>query len=241
MRGADRVDPGCGRPDRSTRRPWPVPITQVHDAGYVDFLQRAHREWLAAGREGQAIPYTFPTVHRRLRSFNRIDADLGQYSIDTSTPIGSGTWAASYWGAQCALSGVEAVLGGSTAFGLVPPRPVTHAGKDYYGGYSYLNNAVVAAAHAQGRGAARVAILDVDYHHGNGTQDMVADLEGLRFASLHADPCERLPLLLGPCRREMGPRSTIFPCRVARPSRPMTQRWPVPVTGWQRSRRSCWW
>jgi acetoin utilization deacetylase AcuC-like enzyme len=181
-----------------------VPITQVHDAGYVDFLQRAHREWLAAGREGQAIPYTFPTVHRRLRSFNRIDADLGQYSIDTSTPIGSGTWAASYWGAQCALSGVEAVLGGSTAFALCRP-PGHHAGKDYYGGYSYLNNAVVAAAHAQGRGAARVAILDVDYHHGNGTQDMVADLEGLRFASLHADPVSDYPFFWGHAD-ENGPK-----------------------------------
>lgn len=174
-----------------------APITAVHDAGYVDFLQRAHRDWFAAGREGDAFPYTFPTVHRRLRAFNRIDADLGQYSIDTSTPIGPGTWEASYWGAQCALSGMEAVLGGGgTAFALCRP-PGHHAGRDYCGGYSYLNNAVIAAAHARAKGIGRVAILDVDYHHGNGTQDMVAELDGVRFASLHADPVTDYPFFWG--------------------------------------------
>ena len=194
-----------------------TPIHRVHDVGYVAFLERAHRDWLAAGREGDAFPYTFPVVHRRLRSFNRIDADLGQYSIDTSTPIGPGTWQASYWGAQCALSGVEAVLGGSNAFALCRP-PGHHAGKDYCGGYSYLNNAVIAAAHAQARGAARVAILDVDYHHGNGTQDMVADLDGVRFASLHADPLTDYPFFWGHADENGDkvhnlplPRGTTFP------------------------------
>jgi acetoin utilization deacetylase AcuC-like enzyme len=172
------------------------PILRVHDPAYVDFLQRAHREWLAAGREGDAIPYVFPIVHRRLRKLNRVDADLGQYSIDTASPIGPGTWEASYWGAQCALTGVEAARGGEPAFALCRP-PGHHAGKDYCGGYSYLNNAVIAAAHAQATGNARVAILDVDYHHGNGTQDMVSELDGIRFASLHADPRTDYPFYWG--------------------------------------------
>ena len=186
-----------------------TPIHAVHDRGYVDFLKRAHRDWLAAGREGDAFPYAFPLVHRRLRKFSRIDADLGQYSIDTATPIGPGTWASSYWGAQCALSGAEAALTGDHAFALCRP-PGHHAGRDYCGGYSYLNNAAIAAAHALARGKRSVAILDIDYHHGNGTQDLVAGHAGVRFASLHADPLTDYPFFWGHTN-ENGPNVLNLP------------------------------
>ena len=169
-----------------------APLAAVHDAGYLDFLQRAHRDWLAAGRDGDAFPYTFPVVGRRPLHFNRIDADLGLYSYDTSTPIGPATWDAVYWGAQTALAGLGAAQGGDHAFAFCRP-PGHHAGADYCGGYSYLNNAAICAV-AAGR---RTAVLDIDYHHGNGTQDLLAGREGTRFVSIHADPTTDYPFFWG--------------------------------------------
>jgi acetoin utilization deacetylase AcuC-like enzyme len=173
------------------------PILRVHDRGYVGFLQSAHAEWLAAGRAGDAFPYTFPLVGRRRKPWNRIDATIGHYSFDTSTPIGAATWDAAYWSAQTALSAVDAVLsGGATSFGICRP-PGHHAGSDYCGGYCYLNNAAIAAERALEAGRKRVAILDVDYHHGNGTQDIFAGHEDVFFASIHADPATDYPFYWG--------------------------------------------
>ena len=168
------------------------PLAAVHDAGYLGFLARAYRDWLAAGRTGEAFPYAFPVVGRRPLRFSRIDAELGQYGYDTSTPIGPATWAAAYWGAQTALAGLHATVTGDHAFAFCRP-PGHHAGADYCGGYSYLNNAAICAV-AAGR---PVAVLDIDYHHGNGTQDLLAGRAGVRFASLHADPATDYPFFWG--------------------------------------------
>ncbi|HET7606634.1 MAG TPA: histone deacetylase family protein [Sphingomicrobium sp.] len=173
------------------------PIHRVHDVGYVDFLERAHAEWLAAGREGDAFPYTFPIVHRRARGWDRIDATLGHYSFDTSTPIGAGTWEACYWSVQTALAGLEAVVAGERAAFAFTRPPGHHAGGDYFGGYSYLNHAAICADAALAAGKRRVAILDVDYHHGNGTQDIVAGREDIVFVSIHADPSTDYPFFWG--------------------------------------------
>ena len=172
------------------------PLRRVHSAEYLDFLQSAFAEWRAAGREGDAFPYTFPVVHRRPLSFSRIDAKLGQYSYDTSTPIGEHSWQAAYWGVQTALTALEAARADGTAFAFCRP-PGHHAGPDYLGGYSYLNNAAVTAAQALADGVGSVAILDVDYHHGNGTQDICAGCEDVRFASIHADPVTDYPFFWG--------------------------------------------
>lgn len=172
------------------------PLLRVHAADYLQFLQTAHGQWRAAGREGDAFPYTFPVVGRRQLKLNRVDALLGQYSFDTSTPIAEGTWEAAYWAAQTALAATDAVLGGErSAFAFCRP-PGHHAGADYLGGYSYLGNAVIAAAQARAAGR-RVAILDVDYHHGNGTQDIVSGKEDIVFASIHADPSTDYPFFWG--------------------------------------------
>lgn len=178
-----------------------APLLRVHGAAYLDFLRSAHGDWLGAGRSGDAFPYAFPVVGRRPLAFDRIDARLGQHSFDTATPIGPGTWEASYWGAQTALAGLNAVLSGEpSAFAFTRP-PGHHAGKDYCGGYSYINNAAVAAEAAlragQGLGCKRVAILDVDYHHGNGTQDIFAGRDDVAFASIHADPVMDYPYFWG--------------------------------------------
>ena len=174
-----------------------APLLAVHDAAYLDFLRTTHDEWLAAGRSGDAFPYAFPVVGRRQLKFDRIDARLGQYSFDTSTPIGPGTWEASYWNAQTALAGLGAVLGGErSAFAFTRP-PGHHAGKDYCGGYSYLNTAAIAAEAAVAAGRSKVAILDVDYHHGNGTQDIFYERGDVLFASIHADPATDYPFYWG--------------------------------------------
>ena len=173
------------------------PLVRVHSAEYLDFLQSAHGQWRAAGRDGDAFPYTFPVVGRRSLKLKRIDALLGQHSFDTSTPIAAGTWDAAYWSAQTALAALHCVIAGErSAFALCRP-PGHHSGSDYCGGYSYLNQAAVCAEAAIAAGAARVAILDVDYHHGNGTQDIFWERGNVAFASIHADPATDYPFYWG--------------------------------------------
>ena len=173
------------------------PILAVHDAGYVAFLQRAFQDWKASERPGNAIPYTFPIRRRRPLDLSRIDAELGQYSFDCGTPIAEHTWQAAYWGAQCALSGLAEIMATkSKAFALARP-PGHHSGADYFGGYCYLNNAAIAAEAALSQGASKVAILDVDYHHGNGTQDIFYERGDVLTVSLHADPKTDYPYYWG--------------------------------------------
>jgi len=174
------------------------PILAVHDAGYIDFLQSAHAEWLEQGREGDAIGYAFPVRGRRPLKHDRIDARLGQYGFDAASPISTGTWTSAYWAAQSALSGLGAIIAGEThqAFALCRP-PGHHSGADYFGGYCYLNNAAIAARAAQAAGHGPVAILDVDYHHGNGTQDIFYEDGRVLFASIHADPKSDYPYFWG--------------------------------------------
>jgi acetoin utilization deacetylase AcuC-like enzyme len=180
------------------------PILEVHGKDYLNLLQGAHGEWLAAGRQGDAFPYTFPIVGRRPINLSRIDARLGLHSFDTSTPIGPGTWEACYWSAQTALAALETVLGGDgSAFGFTRP-PGHHAGRDYLGGYSYLNHAAICAEAALSAGRRRIAILDVDYHHGNGTQDIFAGREDVLFASIHADPSTDYPFFWGHAEESGG-------------------------------------
>tara|TARA_B100000678_G_scaffold220677_1_gene188008 strand:- start:2903 stop:3922 length:1020 start_codon:yes stop_codon:yes gene_type:complete len=173
------------------------PILAVHDPAYVAFLRDAHHLWIAAGREGDAMGYVFPVVQRRPLDLDRIDAKIGQYAMDASTPIAAHTWQAAYGGVQSALTALDAVLGGDAhAFALCRP-PGHHCGRDYMGGYCYLNNAAIAARAAQARGLSRIAILDVDYHHGNGTQDIFYEDGEVLFASIHADPRTDYPFYWG--------------------------------------------
>lgn len=173
------------------------PLLAVHDLGYVDFLRTAYADWTASGREGDAIGYAWPVVRRKELKLDRIDAKLGRYSFDAATPIAEGTWEASYWSAQTALTALAAILdgGAKASFALCRP-PGHHSGRDYCGGYCYLNNAAIAAEHAR-RSGRRVAILDIDYHHGNGTQDIFYEDPDLLFVSLHADPATDYPFFWG--------------------------------------------
>jgi acetoin utilization deacetylase AcuC-like enzyme len=173
------------------------PILRVHSRAYVAFLREAFEKWRAAGREGDAFPYTFPIVGRRQLGLERIDALLGQFSFDTSTPIGERTWEAAYWSVQTALAALDAVLAGALSCFAFTRPPGHHAGRNYLGGYSYLNHAAICAEAARAAQKARVAILDVDYHHGNGTQGIFAGRDDVAFASIHADPTMDYPFFWG--------------------------------------------
>ncbi len=173
------------------------PILAVHDPAYVAFLREAHALWQAAGREGDAMGYIFPIRGRRPLDLARIDAKLGAFSMDASTPVAPDTWQSAYGAAQSALTALDAVLGGDgAAFALCRP-PGHHCGRDYMAGYCYLNNAAIAAHAAQARGVRQIAILDVDYHHGNGTQDIFYEDGEVLFVSIHADPKTDFPFFWG--------------------------------------------
>jgi acetoin utilization deacetylase AcuC-like enzyme len=172
------------------------PLRAVHSEAYLAFLWAAHKDWRSAGREGDASAYAWPVVRRRPLDLERIDARLGRYSFDASSPIAAGTWDGAYWSAQTALTALDAVLAGDrAAFALCRP-PGHHAGADYLGGYCYLNNAAIAAQAAADSGR-RVAILDIDYHHGNGTQDIFYARGDVLFVSIHADPVMDYPYYWG--------------------------------------------
>ena len=174
-----------------------APIRRVHTAAYVDFLKAAPGLWRAAGRQGDAIPYAFPVVGRRPLTLSRIDALLGAHAFDATTPITPDSWAATYASTQSALAATQAVIDGArAAFALCRP-PGHHAGADYCGGYCHLNHAAVAAQAARDAGIDRVAILDIDYHHGNGTQDIFWERGDVFYASVHADPASDYPFYWG--------------------------------------------
>jgi acetoin utilization deacetylase AcuC-like enzyme len=173
------------------------PILRVHDAGYIAYLKTAHTRWVEAGRPGDVLGYIWPVVGRRALDLSRIDALAGLYSMDSSTPLTADSWTSAYWSTQCALSALDAVLAGDkVAVGLCRP-PGHHAGADYLGGYCFINQAAVAAQAARDAGIERVAILDIDYHHGNGTQDIFWDRGDVFYASVHADPATDFPLYWG--------------------------------------------
>lgn len=179
-------------------------LVRVHPRRYLDFLQSAHAAWCAAHGEGDALPLAWPVRGLRDLEPRDIDGRLGYYSFDAGTPIMAGTWSAAHAAAAIAATAADHVAAPAAgrgshpaaAFALCRP-PGHHAAADLYGGYCYLNNAAVAAETLLDRGAERVAILDVDYHHGNGTQSVFYGRRDVLFVSIHADPADEYPFFAG--------------------------------------------
>lgn len=173
------------------------PILAVHDADFVAFLQVAWEDWVEAGFAGEAIATSWPARRMSAHIPAHVDGRLGYYALAAETSISEGTWEAALASAQVALTGAERLSGGAkSVFSLCRP-PGHHAALDMFGGYCFLNNAAIAAQHLRDRGAARVAILDVDFHHGNGTQDIFYHRDDVLFLSLHGDPMQAFPHFLG--------------------------------------------
>jgi acetoin utilization deacetylase AcuC-like enzyme len=173
-------------------------ILKVHDAGLVAFLAEAFAEWRKRYGEKAlaAIPSAWPSRGMKDRRAGDIESSLGSYSFDTATPIMKGTWSAARQAVDTVLSAARAVKDGDrAAFALARP-PGHHASADVFGGYCYLNNVAVAAQWFVDEGL-RPAILDVDYHHGNGTQAIFYRRRDVFFSSIHADPSFAYPHFLG--------------------------------------------
>jgi acetoin utilization deacetylase AcuC-like enzyme len=173
------------------------PLLRIHDAQYLEFLKQAWSDWVAAGNRGEAIPDCWPARRMTQRRPNSITGKLGFYAMAGETSISRGTWEAARAAADVALTAASQIKeGADAAFALCRP-PGHHAARDLYGGYCFLNNAAIAAQYLRDTGAARVAILDVDFHHGNGTQDIFYDRADVLYVSLHGDPAEAFPYFSG--------------------------------------------
>lgn len=175
-----------------------APLERVHTVDYLDFMDGFRARCEADGRSGEVFPFCWPTAGLRSDVTPRhLDGLLGCYSFDAGTPIGPDSWAAARTSANTALTAARMISDGApSAFALCRP-PGHHAMSDRFGGYCFLNNAAIAAQYLRDQGAARVAILDVDYHHGNGTQEIFYERSDVLFLSLHADPADEYPYFLG--------------------------------------------
>ena len=172
-------------------------LRRVHDRGYLDFLATAWAAWSAAGYRGEILPTVFPQRGLRQRRPLHIDGQVGYYAHSAETCIAAGTWAAARAAAAVANTGQRLLGAGErAAFALCRP-PGHHAHRDLYGGYCFLNNAALAAEGLRGAGCARVAVLDIDFHHGNGTQNIFYARDDVLFCSLHGDPRHAYPHFLG--------------------------------------------
>ncbi len=173
------------------------PIGRVHDEAYLTFFKGAWERWAEQGHEGDLLPFTWPARTLRRVIPKSLHGELGYYSFDGGAPITAGTWQAAYSAAQVALTAqAEIQRGARSAFALCRP-PGHHAASDLMGGYCYLNNAAIAAQAFLDQGHKKVAILDVDYHHGNGTQSIFYARNDVLFTSIHGHPEAEFPFFLG--------------------------------------------
>ncbi len=182
----------------------PGPITAVHDPGLLRFLSEA---WDEAVRQGHPYDFVAPETIQNAAATDgmsgprheasKIDGRAGHWAFDTSTYILDGTYAAARAAVDVALTTADLVLAGEqAAYGLCRP-PGHHAARAMYGGFCYFNNAAIAAEAIARTTGEHVSILDVDFHHGNGTEQIFWRRGDVLYVSLHADPDRQYPYLLG--------------------------------------------
>jgi acetoin utilization deacetylase AcuC-like enzyme len=179
-------------------------LLRVHDPAYIAHLRTIHAEW-SRGPYGElvgqdrVVPYVFPTPAMTQgmppAPAAATHGRAGQYCYDTMTLVGPGTWEAARAAVDCALTAVDLVTGSHGSSGAGPRAayalcrpPGHHASRQGYGGSCYLNNAAVAAQALLDAGHVRVAVVDLDAHHGNGTQAIFWDRSDVLYASTHVDP-----------------------------------------------------
>ncbi|MEP6638313.1 MAG: histone deacetylase family protein [Chloroflexota bacterium] len=186
-----------------------APITAVHDPGLVRFLEVA---WSEHRAQGMAGPFLTADTYPNRSMFEGMSAEAvstlvrepvhaggraGFWGLDSAAPLVAGTYVAARAAVDVALTATDLVLGGAgAAYGLCRP-PGHHAARSMYGGYCFFNNAAIAAEAIVRATGERVAILDVDYHHGNGSQQIFWRRGDVRYVSIHADPDRQYPYFLG--------------------------------------------
>ena len=175
-------------------------VRTVHDAAYLDFLRDAPAAWAALPDAGpEIVPNMHPTPEMLAQGARPSAVVIGQagwFVPDNSTPVTADTWASAIAAAACALAAADEASAGRHAYALCRP-PGHHAYGARAGGHCFLNNAAIAAERLRARGAARVGVLDVDSHHGNGTQGIFWERGDVAFASVHGDPNGYYPWYVG--------------------------------------------
>ncbi len=182
-------------------------LAGVHTDAYLAFLRGAHDAWTQQPQPGPEIVANIHPTPEMLAQGGRVGEGIigraGWFTADTSCPIGDGTWEAAIAAAGCALAASEDAARGRHAYALCRP-PGHHAYAARAGGHCYINNAALAAQHLRAQGAGRVAILDIDSHHGNGTQGIFWDRADVFFASVHGDPDHYYPWYVGRAHERGG-------------------------------------
>ena len=172
------------------------PIAALHSPEYLTFLRNIYTRWQ---RIPDAGPEVIPNIHPANRSDGYPKSAIGQagyHQADTACPIAEHTFEAAYWSAQSAIAGADLIAGGAGAAYALSRPPGHHAFGDLAGGFCFLNNAGIAAERLRAAGL-RPAILDVDVHHGNGTQGIFYGRDDVLTVSLHADPARFYPFFWG--------------------------------------------
>lgn len=174
-------------------------LLAVHDAGLVGFLRSAWADWDDAGLpddpgQAEVVGYIFPTPGLVGDVVSRVpkalSARTGAWCFDTMTAVSRGTWKAARGAVDAALTAADLVLGGAAAAYACCRPPGHHVTRRAFGGSCYLNNAAIAAQYLRDRGVPRVALLDIDAHHGNGAQAIFWEREDVFTGSVHVDPAE---------------------------------------------------
>jgi acetoin utilization deacetylase AcuC-like enzyme len=199
---ADRILAGLDTSDGfEVRQPPPLDrdlLLTVHTERFLTFLEHAHARWrevTGSPEDAEAVAYIRPLPGTPWKEPESVLAEMGRFSNDVD-PILAGTWMAALSAAACAAAAADAVIGGElNAYALCRP-PGHHAAPETYGGYCYLNNGSVAANRLALSGR-RVAIIDIDTHHGNGTQTVFWERSDVLTVSIHGDPTEHFPFFLG--------------------------------------------
>ncbi|MEK7265244.1 MAG: histone deacetylase family protein [Pseudomonadota bacterium] len=172
------------------------PVLAVHDERYVRFLKSAHERWKKIpGASEDVVPNIHP-VSRSNYYPESLVAQAGWHLMDASAPISAETFHSACWSASSAVAAADAVLSGDPAAYALSRPPGHHARQDAAAGFCYFNNTAIAAVRLRTK-YARVAILDVDLHHGNGTQDIFYERGDVMTVSLHADPVRFYPFFWG--------------------------------------------
>ena len=174
-------------------------LAVVHDADYLEFLQSGFASWEALGDTGPELMPSLRELIPALVEPEHVMARAGRHLMDFSCALTAGTWRAVLASACSALTAADAILGGeASAYALCrPPGHHAHTGKA--GGFCYLNNSAIAASRMRSA-CARVAILDLDVHHGNGTQSIFYGRPDVLTVSIHADPADYYPYYWGGAR-----------------------------------------
>ena len=197
-----------GLPPEVAAAATPAQLRSVHTSDYLEFLEKVGPAWAALPNTGaEVVGNTFPTADALASGARRpasIVGQVGWYTADTSCPIGPHTWEASIGAAGCALAAAAEAAAGRQAYALCrPPGHHTYAARA--GGHCYINNAALAVEALRAAGAQRVAVLDIDSHHGNGTQGIFWNRADVLTVSVHGDPGNYYPWFTGYAEEAGGP------------------------------------